>query len=246
MLKTLFLLGFVLIFQISFSQKMDTIEVVRFKNGKISTIKLRNQREGVAKAFNQKGETIYENGTRLFGGHASVDFKHYPSSAVKQANYSSAPDGGIQWYKTETFFDENGKITHVNDLSNDRLMRPSYLTPTTNPNPEIEKIIKEQVKEKQKEVSICAEIHQNKIIIINHTKKKLVIEKTIDNEKWIIQSGESKEIMNYISANISQQPQAAQEFKYNGKKTYEIKETKVINKLETHYIYHIFHSSFSK
>jgi hypothetical protein len=250
MIKTIFCLTFVVIYQISFAQKMDTIEVVSFKNGKISTLKLSNHREGLAKAFNQKGEIIYESGTRRFAGHASVEFKHYPNGSVKQAIYSSAPDGGIQWYKTETYFDKNGIITHVNDLSYDRLMRPSYIIHTTGPNTEMEKTIHEQVKEtekqQQKEVAICANIHHNKIIIFNHTKKRLVIEKKINGEKWTIPAGESKEIMNYISAEITQKPQGAQEFLHNRKKTYEIVEKMEIGKLETHYIYHIFQSSFKK
>ena len=250
MFKFIYFLPFIFIHQCTFAQKMDTLEVVRFKNGKISTLKLSNEREGIAKAFNLKGETIYQSGTRRFAGHASVEFKHYPSGAIKQANYSSAPDGGIQWYKTETFFDENGNITHVNDLSYDRLMRPSYIIPTTGPNTEMEKTIREQVKEtekqQQKEVAICANIHQNKIIIFNHTKKRLVIEKKINGEKWTIPAGEFKEIMNYISAEITQKPQGAQEFTHNGKNTYEIVEKMEIGKLETQYIYHIFHSSFKK
>jgi hypothetical protein len=244
MIKTLYLLLFILIHQVIFAQKMDTLEVVRFKNGKISTVKLSNQREGVAKAFNLKGETIYESGTRRFAGHASVDFKHYPSGAVKQANYSSAPDGGIQWYKTETFFDENGKITHVNDLSYDKMMKPSYIIEPVY-NPTMEQNLKKQAEQKN-ETAKCANIHQNKIIIINHTNKILEIVKQKDNEKIKLKAGEKIELFNYISAEITQKPQAAQDFKHNGKKTYEIIETKMTGKLETHYIYHIFHSSLTK
>lgn len=243
-MKTFILLVFCFLTPYIFAQKMDTIEVVRFKNGEISTIKLSNQREGIAKAFNLKGETIYESGTRRFAGHASVEFKHYPNNAVKQANYSSAPDGGIQWYKTETFFDEQGNITHVNDLSYDNLRKPSYIIEPVY-NPTMEQTLKKQVEQKNKTAK-CANIHQNKIIIFNHTKKRLEIEKKINGEKWIIPAGEPKEIMNYISAEITQKPQSAQEFKHNGKNTYEIVEKTEVGKLETHYIYHIFHSSFKK
>src|SRR5690554_1062328 len=98
-MKYLSILFFSLIWSAGLAQK-DTIHIHYFPNGKVSTIQiLENQREGIARAYNQKGALIYEATIRKFAGHASVHFTHYKTGAVKTANYSSAPDGGIQWYR---------------------------------------------------------------------------------------------------------------------------------------------------
>lgn len=113
-----------------FSQ-VDTTHLHFFKDKTISTVVYYSQWDGKAIAYNKKGEIIYENGVRNFAGHASVYFSHYPSGAVKSAHYSSAPDAGIQWYKSDTQFDEEGNVTSYYEQSQEDLMRPSFHTEPT-------------------------------------------------------------------------------------------------------------------
>jgi hypothetical protein len=94
------------------------------KNGKLSTEEFRNSSsqymaEGYAKAFDNTGKEIYNQITSRSGLLSSVMFTYYENGAVKSAEYSSHPDGGIQWYKKTTYFDEAGKITNEFEMSDD-------------------------------------------------------------------------------------------------------------------------------
>lgn len=108
--------------------QVDTTHLHFFEDTTISTVIYYSQWDGKAIAYNKKGAIIYENGVRNFAGHASVHFTHYPSGAVKSAHYSSAPDAGIQWYKSDTQFDEEGNVTGFFEQSHEDLMRPSFHT----------------------------------------------------------------------------------------------------------------------
>lgn len=68
-------------------------------------------RFGEARAFGPDGQEIYRHSLRHIAGHESVAFRFYPSGAVQQAYMSSAPDGGIQWYRSTTEFSELGAVT---------------------------------------------------------------------------------------------------------------------------------------
>ena len=115
------------------NKEYKNCEITYFKNKAQSTSKCYDEynRWGVAKAFNTKGEVIFERGLRKVGGHSSVYFSFYPSGAVHIAECSDAPDGGIQWFKSKTTFDENGKIIDYWEQSNDDMRRPSVII---NPN----------------------------------------------------------------------------------------------------------------
>jgi hypothetical protein len=94
------------------------------KNGKLSTEEFRNSSsqymaQGYAKAFDNTGKEIYNQPTSRSGQLSSVIFTYYENGAVKSADYSSHPDGGIQWYKKTTYFDEAGNITGEFELSDD-------------------------------------------------------------------------------------------------------------------------------
>lgn len=119
----------------SSAQKEEIIHHHKFPNGKTSTIAvIKDNREGYAKAFNFKGEEIYHRSIRRFAGHASVTFHHYPSGMVKKADYSSHPDAGIQWYRTYTYFDENGKVTaEYEDNWDTRVTVPTHVYPVNPP-----------------------------------------------------------------------------------------------------------------
>src|SRR5689334_2886381 len=80
-----------------------------FKNGSISTSQCydKNNRFGQAMAYNAKGEKVYDRELRKVGGHSTVWFTFYKSGAVQKAEWSSAPDGEIQWYSNITTFAED-------------------------------------------------------------------------------------------------------------------------------------------
>lgn len=94
------------------------------KNGKLSTEEFRNSSsqymaQGYAKAFDNTGNEIYNQPTSRSGLLSSVIFTYYESGAIKSAEYNSHPDGGIQWYKKTSYFDESGKITNEFEMSDD-------------------------------------------------------------------------------------------------------------------------------
>jgi hypothetical protein len=76
-------------------------------------------RFGRSWAYKRDGSVIFEGGTRRIGGHASVHFSYYPSGAVSKVETSDAPDGGIQWYRSTTTFDEQGNRTSFSEQGHD-------------------------------------------------------------------------------------------------------------------------------
>lgn len=62
-------------------------------------------------AYNKHGAVIYEQQTRNVGGHATVWFRYHPNGGISRAEYSTMPDGGIQWYRSTTTFDTAGNQT---------------------------------------------------------------------------------------------------------------------------------------
>ena len=255
-----------------FSQ-VDTTHIHRFKNGKISTVTwLNNNREGKAQAFNKKGEIIYESHVRKFAGSAYVIFKHYDSGAVKYAYYSSHPDAGIQWYRKETWFSEEGTITDEKIDDHDGIspvlripthINPTHYTDPTNPiqpniPPDLKKIEEEkkrkqkeelEKKKKQQEVAVCASIHQNKVEIINHSRFQILLTIIHRNEDstLTLQPGEKTYAPTYISAEISSPVNQNMNIKFSAKrrkrkKLDKVIETKLLEQYKTLHIVHIFES----
>lgn len=92
--------------------KTDTGTVVLhyFTTGQLSSKAWMDtdNRWGHSWAYTKQGKVIFDRQTRRIGGHASVDFRYHPNGAVSRADYSTMPDGGIQWYKSTTTFDTVG------------------------------------------------------------------------------------------------------------------------------------------
>jgi hypothetical protein len=128
-MKNLFAVLLVFKILVIWSQKEEIIHHHKFPNGKTSTIcVIKDDRDGYAKAFNFKGEEIYMRHIRRYAGHASVYFTHHPNGMVKKAEYSSHPDAGIQWYRSYTYFDENGNITsQIEDDWDMRVTVPKHI-----------------------------------------------------------------------------------------------------------------------
>lgn len=88
-----------------------------FKVGTTSTSQCydKNNRFGKARAYNLKGDKIYEREVRKVGGHSFVSFTFFKNGAVQQAKWRSTPDGGIQWHSNITTFSEDGtELSSVN------------------------------------------------------------------------------------------------------------------------------------
>jgi len=201
------------------SQSKDTIFIIRYhQNKKIATkeVKLSNEQNwGYAKAFDQQGNEIYIMHTRNVAGHASVEVIYYPSGAVKQAHFTSHPDGGIQWSDIIHRFDETGKITEVIDTSSDdfghpRLtINPKFLhdTLTTIVSPTV------LVPPKKQEAIACAEIYTTSIYLINATGKfrkfkALQLNAPIDElqQKGEIAKNDTVKIGSYLEAQLFTHP----------------------------------------
>lgn len=161
---------------------------------------------GRAIAYNKKGEIISEWQISRMHMLASVHFSYYPSGAVKRAEYSSHPDGGIQWYRSFTDFDENGVVTGVTNQSHEDLISPTVnpqpikhmvydpSPPVTAPpkdsvkhyikpqpvKPEVlqEKLQKPnpQPKPFEQEVMACGAIFASELWLENRTKKKITVQ----------------------------------------------------------------------
>lgn len=100
------------------------MRIVYHSNGKVSTeILISNKvaylEQGYAKAWDRKGNLIYEKPVSRTAMISSVFFKYYDNGAVKSAEFSSHPDAGIQWYREWTTFSEDGTITDVQKQSHD-------------------------------------------------------------------------------------------------------------------------------
>lgn len=146
-----------------------------FKNGKISTQICfdENKHWGKATAYDNKGDNIYERNLRRVAGHASVHFSYYPSGAVSKAEFSDAPDAGIQWYQETITFSEDGKITGKTSQSNDDLLYPSipkyYRPEVVNPS-------KDSTRPKhQMEPIPCQQMNSNEIWVRNASKFKVAV-----------------------------------------------------------------------
>ncbi|MBK8497616.1 MAG: hypothetical protein IPL52_02065 [Flavobacteriales bacterium] len=103
--------------------KTDTGIVVLhyFTNGKVSTKAWmdKDDRWGRSWAYKPDGAVLVEHQTRRIAGHAGVHFTYHPNGAVSKAEYSEAPDAGIQWYRSTTTFDDQGNKTGFTEQGHD-------------------------------------------------------------------------------------------------------------------------------
>lgn len=252
--------------------QIDTSHTHYFTSGELSTlIVYEDSQKGKAKAFDKSGEVIYEKRVRKYAGHASVHFTHYKSGAVKTAQYSSAPDGGIQWYKSTTEFAEDGTVTNETEQQNELIYNPPHypihksIRPTlpdlpeqpVKPKPQPQPQPQPQKKEtpqRKREIVTCASIHQNQIYLVNHTPHTLLFtfKDRGENSVFHLEPDTRQKAVSYISADITQPPksQLSYTFKINNKSKKSRRKAQiklvqeVIKKeqLKTEYIFHLFES----
>lgn len=165
---------------LSYGQRYGHCQYTYFKNGKKATSQCydTDNRWGQARAYTDKGAVIYEKELRKIAGHSSVQFSFYENGAVKRAEWSSAPDAGIQWYRTYTDFAPDGTVTSEVHDSYDNgpgttapFKRQEYITPpspTVSPTPA-----------PSKPTTIgCAVIYSSEFWFINTTPYSVVVTAT--------------------------------------------------------------------
>ncbi|MEY3398154.1 MAG: hypothetical protein RL220_748 [Bacteroidota bacterium] len=141
-----------------------------FKSGELSTREFMDaaDRFGKATAYNIKGEVIFEKSTRRIGGHASVYFSYHENGAVSKAEFSDAPDGGIQWYKSVTTFDENGVQTWFHEMGYDeRGLIPPTIDEQVHRSPVDTVVVPAPP---APDPAVCQMLHSNVVYLVNETK----------------------------------------------------------------------------
>lgn len=147
-----------------------TAKTCYHKNGTISTLETWDtaKRMGNIKGFNSENKELFSHSLRSFAGHASAELLYYPNGQVSQVKYSTAPDGGIQFYKSTTKFDEQGKQTDFSEFKypDDRLITAPQPAPPKEQPKELQQPIKQ-------EVAVCAPVCVDYFEIQNGTTKKI-------------------------------------------------------------------------
>jgi hypothetical protein len=113
-----------------------------------------DERFGLSTAYDRSGREIFRFGTRRIGGHASVHFSYHPNGAVSKAEASDAPDGGIQWYRSTTTFDDLGDQTGFWQQSHDDLTTLRHHTGPDEPT-----------------LAYCQKLFTNEVFLVNATRQ---------------------------------------------------------------------------
>jgi len=183
----------------------------RYKTGELASretiINMNNpynpsQREEKVEVFNKKGELVYHGHRRNYAGHSSIYLTYHENGGVKTIKYSSAPDGGIQWYRSNYVLDEDGGI--ISKMEDNYDTKPTILiepSPKFPPRPEIK-----QVKENE-----CATPMETQTFFTNKSKKKiefLFIKKdhSVQSTIHTLKPNKTIELGKYINAETFREP----------------------------------------
>jgi hypothetical protein len=155
-------------------------------NRKVSTriVWDKDNRWGQAEAFDSQDNRIINYQLRRVGGHASINFQYHPNGQIRRAEFSSAPDGGIQYYNMIHEFDEAGKQTRFTDLSRPDGF-PRLTVPTHIYDPE--KLTRPMVMPDPPpvpEVITCATPCQSKFVIVNRSRRKVTFDLHPQPSHW--------------------------------------------------------------
>lgn len=141
-----------------------------FTTGQPSTVEWTDKdgRFGRSRAFKRDGTVIVDHHTRRIAGHASVHFEYHPNGAVSKAEFSDAPDAGIQWYRSTTTFDDQGDRTGFSEQGHDDLhVIPRPGTTFTAP---VEPVGPTEDPVREPEVAICQKLFVNEVFVVNATR----------------------------------------------------------------------------
>ena len=149
-----------------------TVVLHRFSTGEVSTQQWtdRDGRRGPARAFKPDGTVVFEVPTRRIAGHATVRFSYHPNGAVSRAEFNSAPDAGIQWYRSTTEFDDAGDRTGFNEAGRDHLGPVPRLQAPAPPPP--------GPANRTAEVVHCQRLFANEVFVVNPGRFPVQVEAT--------------------------------------------------------------------
>lgn len=165
-------------FPFASAAQQDTIiddtqyKVVYFNSGEPSTLYPvlkpgSSESIGKTSAFNLDGEIIYENEVRQISGFSKVKYAYYESGAVKAAQFSSHPDGGIQRTYIVHYFDEKGKFLKKEDLSDE-----GFGPELTKEKPSIKNLHNREI-DATSSVMTQNNVYHTRAIIVNTSSKKI-------------------------------------------------------------------------
>jgi hypothetical protein len=238
-------LFFVSIFALNAQEKI----VKRYKSGQIASIetiisKDANQVYGLdrekVEVFNKNGDKVFEGYRRNTAGHSSVQLTYYENGGVHKINTSSAPDAGIQWYKSNRILDEEGNIIHFEEYSNEdkmlllitnppeyqRTKRPGTDTEEKKENEKLQQEIQKKESEiPQKKENECASPMESQIYLHNKSGKTLEIKvipiiygiTSVENSLFIAKE-DSLKLGSYIHAETFKEPNLIYEIQIRTKK----------------------------
>ena len=121
--------------------------------------------EEKVEVFNRSGELVYNGTRRDYAGHSSVNLSFYPNGGVHKIETSSAPDAGIQWFKSNYVLDENGGILSFWEDSHDR---SPMTTPSWPPPPKPDEI------SPPKAPNECATPMATQVVLYNRSRKMIL------------------------------------------------------------------------
>jgi len=182
----------------------------------------KDKRWGQAEAFDSHGNKIINYQLRRLAGHASISFLYHSNGQIRRAEFSSAPDGGIQYYNMIHEFDEAGNQTHFTDLS-----RPDGFPQLTIP---IHIYDPEKLKRPMvfpdpppvPEVIACATPYVSEFLIVNRSRRKITFDLHPLYNQWFIfpvnccvtlSPGQQLEVYSIILAERFIAPEEAYELK---------------------------------
>lgn len=215
------------------SQAQETI-IKKYKSGEIASKETKMKwpdnnmqgfKEEKVEVFNKKGERIFEGHRRNYAGHSSVYLTYHDNGGVKKIECSSAPDGGIQWYKSTHLLDENGNITFFSEDSYDNQHKLITLTPHTENKIEQKEERKEEKKQPEKQSNACATPMATQVVIYNRSKKPVQVALSYKSDganisyTKKISSKDSLQTKEYINAEKFAEPQEIFNISVFNKKT---------------------------
>lgn len=158
-----------------------TKKICLHSNGKVSSIETwdKEKREGQFKGYNTEGKVLFDFYLRRFAGHASVYPEYYKNGQISKIEYSSAPDGGIQFYRETITYTENGTVN-----GGWKHEYPDVLT--TEPSIRIFEKKMEPKKDSmaRKSPADCAVPYLSIYTLINNSRRKVTVELKAKNNLW--------------------------------------------------------------
>ncbi len=180
-----------------------------FTTGQLSTKEWmdKDDRWGRSQAFARDSRELINYQTRKIGGHASIHFSYHSNGAVSKAEVSDAPDGGIQWYRSTTTFDEQGNRTGFTEQGhdNDGIIPGPGVRVTTMPT--ILEPPKQEVVEEQR-------MFVNEVFAVNATKWPCLLKveakqasPALPSGSFAIQPGDTLRIGTYSMGEVFDDPE---------------------------------------